>query len=361
MKRAPRKAELLDPREAVRAEAQRRGFDAVGFAPASLPDAARADLRAFLAQGLHGDMGWMAETEARRGDPNALWPEARSVIVLAASYAPEQDPLAELAQSDRGYVSVYARGRDYHDVMKGRMKGLGQWVMSRFGGSFKVFVDTAPVMEKPLAAQTRLGWQGKHTVLVSRQFGSWLFLGEIFTTLALEPDEPHRDHCGRCRRCMDICPTDAFPAPYRLDVRRCISYLTIEHEGPIPEELRPAIGNRVFGCDDCVAVCPWNSFAQAAREMAFAPRGALRGPELARLAALDDGAFRALFAASPVKRTGRDRFVRNVLVAIGNSGESALLPAARARLDDASFIVRDAAQWAVQRLEAAGARQESGS
>ncbi len=297
-------------------------------------------------------MGWLAGTAERRGDPQALWPEARTVVVLGVNYAPESDPLALAGEPDRGVVSVYARGRDYHDTLKRRLRALARWIEARWPGALKLFVDTAPVMEKPLAQQAGLGWQGKHTNLVSRDFGSWLFLGEIYLSLALEPDEAEPDHCGSCRRCLDACPTAAFPAPHRLDARRCISYLTIEHKGMIPLEFRAAIGNRIYGCDDCLAACPWNKFAQAAHEPDFLPRAELTAPRLAQLATLDDGAFRRLFSGSPVKRTGRDRFLRNVLIAIGNAppGDAALVGAARNCLDDLAPLVRAAAVWAFSRL-----------
>jgi epoxyqueuosine reductase len=344
---------MVDPIcEAIRGRALSGGFDAVGFAEARLDQEARAGLTRFLARGYHGDMGWLAATAARRGDPRALWPEARTVVVLGVSYAPEDDPLAPLDAPDRGVVSVYARGRDYHDTLKRRLKALAHWIEARWPGALRLFVDTAPVMEKPLAARAGIGWQGKHTNLVSRDFGSWLFLGEIYLSLALEPDPPETDHCGSCRRCLDACPTAAFPAPHRLDARRCISYLTIEHKGMIPVELRPLIGNRIYGCDDCLAVCPWNKFARASREPDFLPRSELTAPRLAELAELDDAAFRTLFAGTAVKRTGRDRFVRNVLIAIGNAspGDARLLAATRRRLDDPSPLVRAAAAWAFSRL-----------
>ncbi len=318
--------------------------------PDAIPQAGHR-LRQFLAEGAHGDMDWMATTAERRESPNALWREVRSVIMLGLNYGPTHDPLAILQRHDRGAISVYAQGSDYHDVIKPRLKSLARWLVAQAGGDAKVFVDTAAVMEKPLAAAAALGWQGKHTNLVSRQFGSWLFLGAIFTTLDLPPDPPEADHCGNCRACLDVCPTAAFPAPYRLDARRCISYLTIEHKGPIPRELRAAIGNRIYGCDDCLAVCPWNKFAQAGREAKLAARDELQMPRLADLSRLDDAAFRALFAKSPVKRTGRDRFVRNVLIAIGNSGDASLAGAAEARLADASPLVRGAAVWALGRLD----------
>ncbi len=317
--------------------------------PDAIPLAAPR-LREFLATGAHGDMGWMANAD-RRGEPRVLWPDVRSIVMLGINYGPDDDPLAILKERTRGAISVYARGDDYHDLIKSRLKQIGRWLIDRAGGDVKVFVDTAPVMEKPLAAAAGLGWQGKHTNLVSRQFGSWLFLGAIFTTLELPPDEPERDHCGQCRACLDICPTAAFPAPYRLDARRCISYLTIEHKGQIPRELRPLIGNRIYGCDDCLAVCPWNKFAVAGREVKLAAREVLRAPPLAELARLDDAAFRTLFAKSAVKRVGRARFVRNVLIAIGNSGDASLAAEAERLLDDESPLVRGAAIWALGRLD----------
>ena len=343
-------------RDAIRAKALASGFDAVGFAPAELGPEARDRLGAFLAAGHHGDMGWLADRADQRAHPRALWAEARSVVALGLSYAPEGDPLATLARPSRGNISVYARNRDYHDVVKGRLKHLAAFIASRFGPGapgapeVKVFVDTAPVMEKPLAQSAGLGWQGKHTNLVSRAHGSWLFLGEIYTTLALPPDPPHADRCGSCARRMAACPTAAFPAPYRLDATRCISYLTIEHRGPIPHALRPLMGNRIYGCDDCLAACPWNRFARAAAEPKLRARDDLTAPGLADLAALDDAGFRARFAGSPVKRIGRDRFVRNVLVAIGNSADPALLPSARRLLADPDPVVAEAAAWAVARL-----------
>jgi epoxyqueuosine reductase len=338
-------------REAIRDQALASGFDAVGFAEARLDAEARAGLREFIARGYHGDMGWLAGTAARRSDPLALWPEARIIVVLGVSYAPEDDPLALADTPECGVISVYARGRDYHDTLKRRLKALAHWIEERWPGALKLFVDTAPVMEKPLAERAGLGWQGKHTNLVSRQFGSWLFLGEIYLSLALEPDAAESDHCGSCRRCLDACPTAAFLAPHRLDARRCISYLTIEHKGMIPVELRAAIGNRIYGCDDCLAVCPWNKFARTAHEPDFLPREELTAPRLAALAALDDAAFRKLFAKSPVKRTGRDRFLRNVLIAIGNTppGDPQLIAAAHRCLDDPSPLVRAAAVWALTR------------
>jgi len=336
--------------DAIRAKALALGFDAVGFAPAALAKEARTGLHDFLAAGHHGAMGWLAERTEARSHPRALWPAARSVICAGVSYAPAEDPLATLARPDRGTISVYARHRDYHDLTKGRLKHLAQFIAARFAAEVKVFVDTAPVMEKPLAQQAGLGWQGKHTNLVSRRHGSWLFLGEVYTTLEIPPDEPHADRCGTCSRCLAACPTDAFPAPYRLDATRCLSYLSIEHPGPIPTELRPAMGNRIYGCDDCLAVCPWNRFALATREAKLQARPDLIAPDLADLATLDDAGFRARFAGSPVKRLGRDRFVRNVLIAIGNAGDPALAPAAAGLLDDSDPVVAEAAAWAVARL-----------
>jgi epoxyqueuosine reductase len=295
-------------------------------------------------------MDWLARTRERRADPKVLWGDAKSVIVLGFNYGPDENPLDLLQQRTRGAISVYARGDDYHELIKGRLKQIGGWLIAKAGGEIKVFVDTAPVMEKPLAAVAGLGWQGKHTNLVSREYGSWLFLGSIFTTLELPFDEPETDHCGSCRACLDICPTAAFPAPYQLDARRCISYLTIEHKGPIPRELRARMGNRIYGCDDCLAVCPWNKFAQTGHEMKLAARAENRAPELAELARLDDAAFRARFAKSPVKRTGRERFIRNVLIAIGNSDEPSLAGEAERLLNDASPLVRGAAVWALARL-----------
>jgi epoxyqueuosine reductase len=317
--------------------------------PDAIPEA-KERLARFLAEGAHGDMGWLASGPERRSDPGVLWPEVRSIVMLGFNYGPDDDPLSVLAQRERATISVYARGDDYHEVVKAKLKALARWLIATAGGDVKVFVDTAAVMEKPLAAAAGLGWQGRHTNLVSREFGSWLFLGAIFTTLDLPADAPHGDSCGTCRACLDVCPTAAFPAPYRLDARRCISYLTIEHKGPIPRELRPLMGNRIYGCDDCLAVCPWNKFAQAGREARLAARNALRAPSLAELARLDDRAFRTLFAKSPVKRTGRDRFIRNVLIAIGNSGAPRLAPEAERLLGDASPLVRGAAIWALGRL-----------
>ena len=339
-----------DPRDEIRRRAAGLGFEVCRFTGLDAPWPATARLQAFLEAGRQGDMDWMAATADRRAHPRSLWPDARSAVVLGLNYGPQANPLEGLALRDRGLISVYAQGDDYHDVIKGRLKQLGGWMASRTGAGLKVFVDTAPLMEKPLAQQAGLGWQGKHTNLVSRDFGSWLFLGVILTEAMLTPDAPESDHCGQCRACLDVCPTAAFPAPYQLDARRCVSYLTIEHRGPVDPALRPGLGNRIYGCDDCLAVCPWNKFAQAGREQRLAARDDLAAPALAELAALDDAAFRARFARSPVKRTGRDRFLRNVLYAIGNSGDPALVPAARARLEDASPLVRGAAVWALGRL-----------
>jgi epoxyqueuosine reductase len=295
-------------------------------------------------------MEWLAATAARRLDPRVLWSEVQAIVMLGVNYGPREDPLAVLSQRGKGAISVYAQGDDYHEVIKRRLKDLARWLVASAGGDVKVFVDTAAVMEKPLAAAAGLGWQGKHTNLVSRQFGSWLFLGTIFTSLDLPADEPERDHCGRCHACLDICPTAAIPAPYKLDARRCISYLTIEHKGPVPRDLRPAIGNRIYGCDDCLAVCPWNKFAQAGREARLAARAELQAPALGDLAELDDAGFRELFRKTAIKRTGRDRFLRNVMIAIGNSGDVALAAKAAARLRDSSPLVRGTAVWALSRL-----------
>jgi epoxyqueuosine reductase len=311
---------------------------------------AKLRLARFLADGWHGDMVWMETTAERRATPQALWPDVRAVIMCGMNYAPGHDPLAILKERDRGAISVYAQGDDYHELIKPRLKQLARWLTANAGGDVKVFVDTAAVMEKPLAAAASLGWQGKHTNLVSRQFGSWLFLGAIFSTLDLPADRAEADACGSCRACLDICPTAAFPEPYRLDARRCISYLTIEHKGPIPRELRGAIGNRIYGCDDCLAVCPWNKFAVQGRETKLAARDALRAPRLAELARLDDAQFRSVFAKTAIKRTGRDRFVRNVLIAIGNSGDVALGAEVERLLDDVSPLVRGAAVWALSQL-----------
>jgi epoxyqueuosine reductase len=337
-------------KSALIAQARARGFDVAGVTKPDAMPQAKARLERFIADGAHGDMVWMATTAARRGSASALWPEVRSVIVLGMNYGPDEDPLAILAKRDRAAISVYAKGEDYHDLIKLRLKDVARWLVANAGGDVKVFVDTAAVMEKPLAEKAGLGWQGKHTNLVSRQFGSWLFLGSIFTTLDLPADAPERDSCGTCRACLDICPTAAFPEAYRLDARRCISYLTIEHKGPIPRELRPLMGNRIYGCDDCLAVCPWNKFAEQGREAKLAARDVLRAPKLADLARLDDTQFRTLFAKTSIKRTGRDRFVRNVLIAIGNSGDASLAGEAERLLDDPSPLVRGAAVWALRRL-----------
>jgi epoxyqueuosine reductase len=342
-------------REAIRARARALGFDAVRFARAELPPRTRDEFRQFLAEGRAGDMHWLAREPERRADPRALWPGARSVIVVGVNYGPPDDPRAGLSRADQGVVSVYARNRDYHDVLKKRLKALARWLHDTSGAEVKLFVDTAPVLEKPLAQQAGLGWQGKHTNLVSRDFGSWLFLGEVFTTLAIAPDAPETDHCGACHACLDVCPTRAFTAPYRIDARRCISYLTIEHKGVIARDLRPLMGNRIYGCDDCLAVCPWNKFARVAEAPEFAARDSLLAPRLAALAALDDAGFRAMFAGSPIKRIGRDRFVRNVLVAIGNSGDRGLAGVAEALCGDASALVRAHAVWALKRLDPARA------
>ncbi|MBV8841097.1 MAG: tRNA epoxyqueuosine(34) reductase QueG [Alphaproteobacteria bacterium] len=357
-------AELRGPRllnaalkDALRDRARQHGFDVIGVTRPDALGQARPHFERFIAEGQHGDMDWLAANTARRTDPLTLWSDVRAVIMLGMNYGPDTDPLAILKQRSRGAISVYAQGDDYHELIKPRLKAIARWLTAQAGGDVKVFVDTAAVMEKPLAAAAGIGWQGKHTNLVSRGLGSWLFLGAIFTTLALAPDDSESDHCGSCRACLDICPTAAFPAPYRLDARRCISYLTIEHKGPIPRELRAPMGNRIYGCDDCLAVCPWNKFAQAGREAKLSARSALRAPQLAELARLDDAAFRALFAKSPVKRTGRDRFVRNVLIAIGNSGDASLAVEAERLIADAAPLVRGAAVWALSRLDPARLRR----
>ncbi|SMO97860.1 tRNA epoxyqueuosine(34) reductase QueG [Paracoccus laeviglucosivorans] len=342
---------ISDPGE-IRArleeQARAEGFNALGICDPDANPHLPERLAEFLAQERHGQMEWMAERTAWRASPSALWPEARSVIMLAELYTPDHDPLAVLEQPDRGAVSVYAQGKDYHDLVKKRLKRLGGWLVNLTGCEIKVFVDTAPVMEKPLAQAAGLGWQGKHTNLLSRELGSWFFLGAIFTTLDLPKDQPARENCGSCRACLDACPTGAFPAPFQLDARRCISYLTIEHKGPVDPELRPMLGNRIYGCDDCLAACPWNKFAQDATELRYhGPHGA---PALAELAALDDAAFRARFSGSPIKRIGRDRMVRNVLYAIGNSGLAHLRPVAEELRNDPDPTVADAAEWACERL-----------
>jgi epoxyqueuosine reductase len=345
-----RKQEGEAVKERLRERALAEGFAAMGVcAPDAVPQAA-GRLRAFLDAGFHGQMGWLAEREGWRGSAAALWPQARSVVMFADVYTPEGNPLAVLEARDRGAVSVYAQGRDYHDLVKRRLKRVGGWFAQASGAEIKVFVDTAPVMEKPLAQAAGLGWQGKHTNLVGRDLGSWFFLGAMFTTAVLEPDAAEVDHCGSCRACLDICPTAAFPAPYQLDARRCISYLTIEHRGPVDEDLRGLMGNRIYGCDDCLAVCPWNKFAQAATEIGYQAR--VGAPELAELAGLDDAGFRARFAGNPIKRIGRDRFVRNVLYAIGNSGMPGLRGVAESLRGDPDEAVADAARWACARLEA---------
>ena len=343
-------------REMLEKRAEELGFSAIGVARADAAPRTAERLREWLASGAHGDMIWMEETAERRGSPAGLWPEVRSIISLGMSYAPQLDPLALAAESDVGRISVYAQGSDYHDVIKKALKHLARWLVEEAGCALKVFVDTAPVMEKPLAEAAGLGWQGKHTNLVSRRDGSWLFLGAIYTTLELdlEPAEaPHRVHCGSCSACLDACPTSAFPAPYRIDARRCISYLTIEHKGPIPHEFREAIGNRIYGCDDCLSVCPWNRFADAARRnQAFVPRAELAAPALADLLALDDASFRQVFAGSPIKRIGRDRMIRNAAIAAGNSGNGGFVPQLRRLADDPSPVVAEAAEWALARLSA---------
>jgi epoxyqueuosine reductase len=347
----------IDPRELIRARARELGFDAVRFARAGLPDSAGEGLGQFLALGHQGTMDWLARNSDRRARPHVLWPAVRSAIVLGMNYGPSQTQGVLSAgapkpphRTNNGEISVYARGDDYHEVIKPKLKTLARFVAEKFGGDMKVFVDTAPVMEKPLAQEAGLGWQGKHTNLVSREFGSWLFLGSIFTTLELAADTREEDHCGSCSRCLDICPTSAFTGPYRIDARRCISYLTIEHKGHIAPEFRALMGNRIYGCDDCLAVCPWNSFASEARETRLQARAELISPSLAELSMLDDAGFRALFRKSPVKRIGRDRFVRNVLIAIGNSGDAALVEHALRLLDDRSQLVRAMAVWALARL-----------
>ncbi len=345
-------------RDELRRIAAEEGFDTVGFASADFGELPGRRLDEFIAAGRHGDMDWIVEKAHWRRHPQALWPEARSVIVLGLNYGPEENPAAHSTADDRGVISVYAQGRDYHDVMKKKLKSMARRIVRDYGGDVKVFVDTAPVMEKPLAAAAGLGWQGKHTNLVSREFGSWLFLGSIYTTHELPPDAPGYGGCGSCSACLDICPTAAFPAPYQLDARRCISYLTIETRAHIPREMRPLIGNRIYGCDDCLAVCPWNKYAKKAAEISLAPRPELRAPELRALAGLDDPSFRELFSRSPVKRLGRNRFVRNVLIAIGNSGRPDYLSCVAPLLEDASPIVRVAAVWALGRIVDASLYQQ---
>ena len=348
----PDAAELDDLKRRLADKARALGFAAVGFAPATDDPLRARRLREWLAEGRHGEMEWMeTRAEMRRG-PQSLWPEARSVIALGMSYAPAADPLALESAPERARISVYAQGQDYHDTVKKALKALARWLVEQAPGTeLKVFVDTAPVMEKPLGEAAGIGWQGKHTNLVSREHGSWLFLGAIYTTVPFASDQPHEDRCGSCRACQNACPTDAFPAPYRLDARRCISYLTIEHKGPIPHEFREAIGNRIYGCDDCLAVCPWNKFAAtAARHRAFLPRAELAAPKLKELLALDDAGFRRLLSGSPIKRVGRDRFVRNCLIAAGNSGNPELEAPVRALLGDPDPVVAEAAEWALARL-----------
>lgn len=337
-------------KEEIRDEARSMGFDAVGFTRADADPNDRAALARFVGAGYHGEMDWMARDDGRRGDAKALMPGAKTVIVLGMNYGSGTDPTAIIDHPTRGAISVYAQGKDYHDVVKKRLKRLGRWIVETYGPEIKVFVDTAPVMEKPMAARAGVGWQGKHTNLVSRRFGSWLFLGEVFIDLDLAADAPEIDHCGSCDRCVRACPTAAFPAPYRMDARRCISYLTIEHGSDIDAELMDAMGNHIYGCDDCLAACPWNKFETKATEPAFNPRAELTAPRLADLATLDDAAFRTVFSGSPIKRTGRDRFVRNVMIAVGNSGDAALRPSAEALLDDPSPLVARAARRAVAKL-----------
>jgi epoxyqueuosine reductase len=333
-------------------EARALGFDCIGVTDPDAISKAGHYFREFLETGAHGDMDWLAANPQRRTDPRVLWPGVRSVIMLGVNYGPDENPLSILQQRSRGAISVYARGDDYHDLIKKRLKALARWMVTTTGDEVKVFVDTAAVMEKPLAQAAGLGWQGKHTNLVSRELGSWLFLGAIYTATELPRDKADTDHCGSCQACLEVCPTAAFPAPYKLDARRCISYLTIENKGPIPHEFRKPIGNRIYGCDDCLAVCPWNKFAQAGHEAKLAARDELRAPDLASLARLDDATFRALFTKSPVKRIGRDRFIRNVLIAIGNSNDGALAADAKHLLDDESPLVRGAAVWAMSQLMA---------
>ncbi len=344
------KSSPANPTSQIRDKALQIGFDAIGFCPASLGPEVRERLIHFIGEGFHGDMGWLASKCEQRSHPQNLWPDARGVIVVGISYAPKDDPLAINAHRNKGGISVHARNRDYHDLIKGKLKHLGQFLVSRFSCGVKVFVDTAPVMEKPLARFGGLGWLGKHTNLVSRSHGSWLLLGEIYTTLELEPSETVDDHCGSCSRCQEVCPTKAFPAPYQLDATRCISYLTIEHKGPIPEIFRKAIGNRIYGCDDCLAVCPWNKFARPTSHEQLVARDVLSAPLLAQLVALDERQFRAMFAGSPIKRIGRISFIRNVLIAIGNSNNIALRASAEPLRFDPDPILSEAARWALEQL-----------
>lgn len=341
-------------RKSLEVRANQLGFDTCKVTNAELPQVVQDRLIQAIGKNHHGTMAWMERTAARRKSPVAMWPEANSTILLGMNYGPDSNPLENLDRNQQATISVYARNRDYHDVVKGKLKTLASWIVSRHKANVKVFVDTAPLMEKPLAEQAGLGWQGKHTNLVSREFGSWLFLGAILTDAKLDPDIPEKDHCGSCRACIDVCPTNAFPAPYQLDARRCISYLTIEHHGPIPHEFRERMGNRIYGCDDCLAVCPWNKYAQQTRETKLAARDDLQAPDLADLAGLDDTAFRKKFSGSPVKRIGRDKFIRNVLIAIGNSGAKELLVRVKPHLEDPNQLVRGAAVWALGRLEDPG-------
>ena len=339
-----------NPRESIKQFALEKGFDVVRFTGATLPSEIGKQLKLFLSQDRHGTMEWMEARAEQRASPHTLWSDARSAIVLAMNYGPSHDPLTVLSEKDNAAISVYAQNNDYHDIIKKRMKVIGRWMASTFECELKVFVDTAPLMEKPLAAQAGIGWQGKHTNLVSRDHGSWLFLGAILTTLELTPDQPEDNHCGSCQQCLDVCPTDAFPAPYQLDARRCISYLTIEHKDPIPVAFRSKMGNRIYGCDDCLAVCPWNKFAQTAQEQAFHAREELKAPPLTTLAALDDQQFRQLFSKSPVKRIGRERFIRNVAIALGNSADADTMDSIKPLLRDESAVVRGAAVWAARQL-----------
>ncbi len=341
----------------LRARAQALGFDSFGIASADARPDLPEKLNAALASGWHADMDWMADTAGRRGSPQGMWPQARSVILLGLNYGPETDPLAVLGEKSLGSISVYARNRDYHELIKGKLKEIAGLLASRTGEDVKVFVDTAPLMEKPLAEAAGLGWQGKHSVLVSRDFGSWLFLGAILTAADLPKNEPHGESCGSCTRCLDICPTHAFPAPFQLDARRCLAYLTVEHKGPIPVQFRAPMGNRIYGCDDCLAVCPWNKFASVSREAKLRARADLERPALADLVQLDDSGFRAMFAGSPIKRIGHARFLRNVLIAVGNSADQALVPLVEARLDADDPLVRGAAIWALRRLAPEGAER----
>lgn len=339
-----------DIRARLQAKALELGFDQFGITEASTSADVVDGFRSFIKEGHHATMNWLAERLPEREQPRTLWPDARSVVMLGVNYGPKDDPRLLLDHPELANISVYARGKDYHDLVKKRLKAMARWMVAEYGCDLKVFVDTAPVPEKPLAASAGLGWQGKHTNMVSTQFGSWLFLGAIYTDMALPADAPHRDQCGSCTACIDACPTDAFPAPYKIDAGRCISYLTIEHKGPVPLEFRKAMGNRIYGCDDCLAACPWNKFAQASAEAAFHARAELGAPELGDLVGLDDAGFRKVFSGSPIKRIGRDRFVRNVIYAIGNSGDKSHLPAVERLAKDDSDVVRDAAHWAQQEL-----------